>query len=220
MIQYKGHYGDDLFIVNVARQSTNRWKTEFDAEDERLIRYLAREQHISPFFQPKVTIQVQTSFAIARQWERHRIGVSRLDDFSDVNEMSRRYVDTEPTFFRPDKWRSKPENRIKQGSGDPLPDDVQAILNDEYEQFLKDATLFYNVLLEMGVAPEQARLPLPVATETRWIETGSLHYWWRFYVMRSDPHAQKEIRDLADEVRAIVAPRFPMAWSAFEEYHK
>lgn len=218
MIEYKGHYGDDLFICNVARQSTNRWKDVFDAEDERLIKFLAREQHISPFFQPKITFQVQTSFAIARQWDRHRIGTSRMDDFSDVNEMSRRYVATEPTFFRPKVWRSRPESRIKQGSGDPLPEEKQTILNGEYEEFLQEAALFYNYLLEMGVAPEQARLPLPVATETRWIETGSLHYWWRFCKLRQDTHAQAEIRELADQISDAAKQLFPVSWAAFKEY--
>ena len=171
-VEYKGHYGDDLFVVNVARQSTNRWKETFEEEDAKLIRYLAREKHISPFFHPKITIQIEVPFAIARQWERHRIGVSRLDDFSDMNEVSRRYVSADVWFFEPEMWRSRPEKSIKQGSGDPLNQAEQSEADYIYNQGLTAAYNAYQGLLSLGVAPEQARFVLPTATNTRWIETG------------------------------------------------
>jgi thymidylate synthase (FAD) len=149
---------------------------------------------------------------LARQWEKHRIGAIRGYDLYDQNEVSRRYVDDTPTFFTPDEWRSRPEKSIKQGSGGPLSANIQSNVEDIYADALEICQEIYEALLFQGVAPEQARLILPVSTYTEWVETGSLLYWARLCRQRMDGHAQKEIQQLAGQVAEQIAPLFPVSW--------
>ena len=208
-------YGDDLMVVNTARVSMGKWHTEFDdVADRRLIDYLARNGHWSPFSHPKATFRLHLPIFVARQWEKHRVGCVRGYDIYDQNEMSRRYVDDEPEFFVPTEWRSRPDDNIKQGSGAPLALDAQhrceAILDCAHDY----ARAAYDNLLGIGVAPEQARMVLPQSMYTQWIETGSLAYWYRLCDLRTDAHAQREINDLACQVSAQMETAFPVSWAA------
>ena len=204
--------GDDLMVVNAARVSMDKHHETFDTDsDARLINYLAREGHWTPFGHPQAQFRVQAPICVARQWYRHTVGTVR-------SEVSRRYVDDEPEFFVPTAWRSRPEGNIKQGSGSVLPRDDQrraSTLLNEAHFFAKDT---YRLLLEANVAPEQAHMTLPQTMYTTWIETASLYYWARLCRLRLDAHAQQEIRDLAEDIAAALRQRFPVSWHALIEF--
>ena len=208
-------FGNDLMVVNTARVSMGKWHEEFDPQsDTRLIDYLAREGHWSPFSHPKATFRLHLPIFVARQWEKHRVGCVRGYDIYDQNEQSRRYVDGEPEFFVPDQWRSRPDGSIKQGSGEPLTAKMHDICTEILEEAHEHAKDAYLYLLQRGVAPEQARMVLPQTMYTQWIETGSLAYWHRLCDLRMDAHAQREINDLACQVSAQMETTFPVSWAA------
>lgn len=210
-------FGDDLLVVNSARVSMGKWHKEFDVEsDSRLIRYLAREQHFTPFCHPKAMFRLELPIFVARQWEKHRIGVVRGYDVYDHNEISRRYVDDEPVFFRPSVWRGRAKD-VKQGSAGSVSEWAQNKANEWIANLEFVAQTTYDALLEQDVAPEQARMVLPQSTYTQWIETGSLSYWARLCTLRLDPQAQEEIRHLAGQVADQMAAAFPVSWSALME---
>jgi thymidylate synthase (FAD) len=206
-VEYLAHFGDDRMVSNVARVSMNKWKDVFDEKDAKLIRYLAKHNHITPFFHPQIQLRITAPIFIARQAFRSTIGTAR-------NEVSRRYVDDAPTFFEPETWRLRPEGSIKQGSGDPLPPAFHLVADSTYARAIETALAAYEKLLDSGVAPEQARVVLPQSMETMWVETGSLAYWARFYGLRAESHAQKEIQLLAEEIAQCIAPLFPVSWAA------
>ena len=204
--------GDDLMVVNAARVSMAKHHDVFDDEsDARLIRYLAREGHWTPFGQPQAQFRIEAPIFVARQWYRHVVGTVR-------SEVSRRYVDDEPTFFVPDQWRLRPDGSIKQGSGEPLPPSKQNICNWTVKKTHTQALESYNYLMACNVAPEQARMVLPQTMYTQWIETGSLAYWARLCGLRIDAHAQREINDLACQVSKQMAKAFPVSWAALTEH--
>ena len=106
--------GDDLMVVNAARVSYAKWHDEYTANDTKLLGYLAKHGHWSPFAHPQLSFRISASIAVARQLFRHQVGLA-------VNEVSRRNVDDAPTFDLPDVWRSAPgEGQSKQGSGEPV----------------------------------------------------------------------------------------------------
>ena len=212
-------FGDDLMVVNAARVSMAKHHDTFDQEsDTRLINYLARENHFSPFCHPKAQFRIELPIFVARQWEKHRIGAVRGYDIYDQSEVSRRYVDDEPTFFVPDQWRSRPDGNIKQGSGEALNDIGQDLCHEILTWAHKQTLACYKDLLDIGVAPEQARMVLPQSMHTQWIETGSLAYWARLCGLRIDAHAQREICDLATQVAEQMAQSFPVSWAALMEH--
>jgi thymidylate synthase (FAD) len=213
-IEYVDHMGSDLMVANVARVSMDKYHDVFDESDAKLIKYLAVNGHWSPLSHPKIQVRITLPVFVARQWEKHRVGVVRGYDIFDQNEVSRRYVDSDPTFFHPKTWRKRPEKSIKQGSGSDLTTAMQRAASDIYEGAICRAESDYKALLAMNVAPEQARIILPQAMYTMWIETGSLVYWARVYNLRVDPHAQREIQDLAKQLDPIIRLLFPVSWGA------
>lgn len=204
-VDYVDHMGNDLTVVNAARVSFNKHKEEFGEDDERLIKFLARNNHWTPFSHPVVTVRVKAPIFVARQLFKHKVGMTE-------NEVSRRYVDDTPEFFFP-VFRKKPDNGIKQGSKDERPE-----YYDRCEQVLlqaQDAALeAYNFLLQADVAPEQARMVLPQSMYTEWYWTGSLASFARIYSLRIDAHAQKETQDIAKMIDDIIRPLFPVSWEA------
>lgn len=211
-VEYLSHFGDDLMVANAARVSMAVWHPMFTERDERLIHYLAREKHWTPFGHPQIHLRITAPIAIARQLFRSTVGTVR-------SETSRRYVDKPPTYFTPQVWRSRPPNNIKQGSGEPLSEEAQDKITHCYNKAVRVATECYTQLLGYGVAPEQARFALPQATETQWVETGSLAYWARIYELRNDHHAQVEVQDYAHAIAAIIDPLFPVSWAALTRGH-
>ena len=201
------HMGDDLAVVNAARVSMDKESLAMCASDEKLIAYLAKHKHWTPFAHVQFKFRISMPIFVAREWMRSTIGLSR-------NEVSRRYVDNPPEFWSPDDaWRGRAEN-IKQGSGDLLPEEVCQSVTSIYGYSLMIAEESYHDMLERGVCPEQARAVLPQSMMTEFIETGSLAAYGRIYGLRSDPHAQLEIQEYARAIGEQVKKIVPVSWKA------
>lgn len=206
-VQYVSHMGDDLTVVNAARVSFNKESEEFGERDEKLIKYLAKHNHWTPFAHPQITLRIKAPISIRTQLFKHKQGFVE-------NEVSRRYVTETPEFYSPD-WRSKPTNGAKQGSEDFIDHDALIEgLTEMYQEAVSKAHDCYNFLIGSGVAPEQARFVLPQGTHTEWWWTGSLAAYARVYSLRSDPHAQWEVRMYADAISSLIQPLFPVSWNA------
>lgn len=205
------YMGNDLTVVNAARVSFDKesdwsWPEEvLENHDVKLISYLAKHNHFTPFTHPQITLRETVPIFVARQRFKHVVGFT-------YNEVSRRYVDDEPEFYHPEVWRSKPEGSVKQGSGGThwCTEDF----SDVYQCHIRDCLQFYTDLIYSGVAPEQARMVLPQSMYTSYYVTGSLAAFARAYKQRKDAHAQKEIQVLADEWDRIIRPLYPVSWEA------
>lgn len=205
------HMGDDLMVANAARVSMHKHHDAFvEPDDTRLIHYLARHAHWTPFAHPQAQFRIEAPIFIARQWFRHTIGTVR-------NEVSRRYVSDEPEMFYPSAWRQRPTGSIKQGSGETFDDDTSREIDQTVARAYTAAQDAYFELLDRGVAPEQARMVLPQGTVTTWIETGSLYFWARLCTLRVQPDAQAEIRELAEQIDRELTALFPVSWFALRQ---
>lgn len=200
-------FGSDLTVVNAARVSFAKESKEFSEQDGKLVRYLAKHHHISPFFHPQIHLRIKMPIFVAREWFRHQIGFAR-------NEVSRRYVDSPPECYIPkaEDLRER-DPRAKQGSKQTATPDA-----DDAHYQLEEATVMaietYRYLLEKKVAPEIARMVLPQSMYTEFVETGSLAAYARLCNLRLDPTAQKEIRDYATTVDTLLREKFPVSWPA------
>lgn len=200
-------FGDDLTVVNAARVSFNKESHEIKPADEKLIKYLADHQHVTPFFHPQARFRIKMPIFVAREWYRHQIGFAR-------NEVSRRYVDSKAECWVPaaEELRAR-DPKLKQGSRpDPIADAVTA--HNEIETFMTDAVTFYEKLLADGIAPEVARCVLPQSMYTEFIETGSLAAYARLCGLRRSADAQKEICTYAGGLASLLTPQFPVSWGA------
>jgi thymidylate synthase (FAD) len=197
-------FGSDLTVVNAARVSLGKEVYQFTDKDAKLVKYLADHDHISPFFHPQARFRLKMPIWMAREWFRHTVGFSR-------NEVSRRYVDTSPTFYLPDELRTRAPNK-KQGSNDDVHEDNES-LRGLMEVFMISSSNLYHRLLENGVCPEQARMVLPQSMMTEFIETGSLAAYARLCKLRLGPDAQKEIREVAQQISDCMKNAFPVSWS-------
>lgn len=207
--------GSDLTVVNAARVSFDKesmfeWTHEelggkLSDADARLVKYLARHNHWSPFAHTSVQFRVKAPIFVARQLAKHQVG-------GVWNEVSRRYVDSEPEFYIPAEWRGRPDGSVKQGSGEPVHHQklVEAVVKKTTAETLE----IYNALLSSGVAPEMARMVLPQNTMTEWYWTGSLMFWARVCRQRLDAHAQAESQQVALLVSQHMRKFFPVSWDA------
>jgi thymidylate synthase (FAD) len=200
-------FGDDLTVVNAARVSFDKVSDSLSRADEKLIAYLAKHEHVSPFFHPQVRFRIKMPIFVAREWFRHTIGFSR-------NEVSRRYVDSVPECWVPraEEIRER-DAKVKQGSkSTPVPcsEEVHQVM----EEHTRSTVSLYESLLAKGVAPEVARSVLPQSMYTEFIETGSLAAYARLCHLRLGPDAQKEIRDYAGAVSELMIKAFPVSWAA------
>jgi len=212
--------GSDLTVVNAARVSFHK-ESSWDGEqhqtgsitgktlpdkDKKLISYLAKHKHWTPFAHPQIMLHIKAPISIRTQLFKHKVGFVE-------NEISRRYVTEEPEIYIP-KWRSKPTNGAKQGSEDFLTNTATLEAAEiMYFGMASDALKTYNWLLEAGIAPEQARFALPQGTYTEWYWTGSLAAYARVFKQRIDPHAQWEVREYADAMGSLIQPYFPVCWA-------
>lgn len=201
-----GVLGSDLSVVNAARVSFDKQSVEFSDRDARLIRYLAANSHWTPFAQPQIQMRLRMPLFVARQWFKHQIGFTR-------NEVSRRYVDSGPEFYLPTVWRARAEDK-KQGSAGPVEAEAQERFDRAAHDFYEEARRLYNHLLAAGCCPEQARMVLPQAMFTEFVETGSLFAYARLIRLRDHEHAQAETREYAVAVRELLTPRFPVSMAA------
>ena len=198
-------FGDDLTVVNAARVSFHKEAKEFTARDEGLVKYLAKHDHISPFFHPQARFRIKMPIFVAREWFRHTVGLAR-------NEVSRRYVDDKPEVWIPDEFRERDPN-LKQGSKESIIPN-NATVREMYCEAMRNALDAYDKLLEAKVAPEVARAVLPQSMYTEFIETGSLAAYARICRLRLDPHAQHEIQQFAIAITDVLEPHFPVSWKA------
>lgn len=214
-VQYVSHLGNDLTVVNAARVSFNKesnWEIDFENEeklldkDKKLIKYLAKHKHWTPFAHPQITLRIKAPIFVRTQLFKHKVGFVE-------NEVSRRYVTHDPEFYTP-RWRSAPTNGAKQGSTDfmEIGNDYNTC-NRAYSLAVNESLNVYNMLLEKGVAPEQARSVLPQGTYTEWWWTGSLSAYARVFHQRSDAHAQWEVQQYAKAIGKIIEPLYPESWN-------
>jgi thymidylate synthase (FAD) len=215
---YIEHMGSDLLVANVARKSFGTGYTEFRTiaegprtprgrSDEQLIYDLAADGHWLPFRHPHVTLSCSAAVPIARQLGKHQVGM-------EWSEISRRYKTTGIGFEQLNgTWRSDVKDR-RQGSGDLLPADIQHELSAIQLSNIKRSIEQYEHALELGAAPEQARYLLPQSMLIEYTWTGSLLAWAHLYRQRTHKDAQKEVRDFAEAMSAVIRPLFPVSWKA------
>jgi len=201
------HMGDDLTVVNAARVSFDKTSSQLNFDDIKLIHYLAKHKHWSPFSHAFLQFRVKAPIFVARQLAKHQVGLS-------WNEVSRRYVDYEPEFFYPDKWRGRPANS-KQGSDGESKS--QYFPNKYLKDVSKQALTNYNKMLKQGVAPEMARMILPQNMYTEWYWSGSLYAFARMCQLRLDKASQLEVQEIARQISAHCLTRYRHSWNALME---
>ena len=218
-VTYINHMGSDLSVVNAARVSFGK-ETEWEIEesdidgisysfkkhlktkDEKLIQYLAKHNHISPFGHAFASFHVKAPLFVARQLVKHK--------FLRWNEISRRYVDDEPELYEPDVWRGRSADK-KQGS-DGI---VEGVTVKEYNKICIN---YYQRMIAAGIAPEQVRMVLPQSMMTEWYWSGSLDALADMCNLRCADDTQYESRLVADQISAEMAKLFPVSWEALREY--
>jgi thymidylate synthase (FAD) len=211
--------GDDLAVVNAARVSYDKESTDFSEKDAKLINFLLREKHTSPFRHAALTFEVYAPLFVARQWWKYAVSSSHIDDQNGWNESSRRYITEEEKFYipLPNEWRSKPANS-KQGSGEPVDEKI----GEKHFSRLCEAVVLgvdnYHQALEDGIAPEIARLFLPAyGMYVRWRWTVSLQGVLTFLDQRLEHDAQYEIQQYAEAVLNLTKDAFPQTIAALYE---
>ena len=206
-------FGDDLSVVNAARVSFDKVSYEVTEGDKKLINYLAKHDHVSPFFHPQARFRLKMPIFVAREWFRHTVGFAR-------NEVSRRYVDTPPECWvpQPEEIRER-DPRAKQGSKKTPVEAVEEV-HRVFRLHTEAALKTYSDLLADGVAPEVARSVLPKSMYTEFVETASLFGYARLCNLRLDPSAQKEIRDYAEASHKFMTEAFPVSWEALSQKFK
>jgi thymidylate synthase (FAD) len=207
------HMGTDLSVVNAARVSFEKESALVDDQlctaDAKLISYLATHDHWSPFAHTSVQFRIKAPIFVARQLVKHQIG-------GVWNEESRRYIDSEPEFYFPEVWHGRPTN-AKQGAGEPVVNNSEvgiAYTTVNIYELTNLALQLYLKQIEDGIAPEEARMCLPLNTMTEWIWTGSAMFWARVCKQRLDSHAQGATFAVARQINTLIEPLFPISWKA------
>jgi thymidylate synthase (FAD) len=210
--------GGDLSVVNAARVSYDKESDVMESKDIKLIDFLLRENHTSPFRHAALTFEVYAPLLVARQWWKYAVASTHIDDQNGWNESSRRYVTESEEFYLPKakQWRSKPTNS-KQGSGDPIPASEGKYYTEALNRIIKDGVSQYQEAMEAGVAPELARLFLPAyAMYVRWRWTVSLQGVITFLDQRLGHDAQWEIQEYASAVSTLTNQKFPVSMHAWK----
>lgn len=219
------YMGSDLSTVNAARVSFDKESLELEDKDERLINFLARDAHSSPFRHAILSFEVYAPLIVKNQWIKYLIGSdheeqgaekSYRDPIFAWNESSRRYITEEPEFYIPGsgQWRTAAANK-KQGSGECIPSEDGIKLTATLEHHIHDGLSRYNTALEQGIAPEQARCFLPAyAMYIRWRWTASLQGVLHFLTQRTAHDAQKEIQEYARAIKRLTEEKFPICTKA------
>ncbi len=211
------HDDPDAIKASVVKYKEEGWVITTDVDDwkliitkptmgdAKLINYLAKHKHISPFGHCFASFHIKAPIFVARQLVKHK--------FLRWNEVSRRYVDSDPEFYEP-KWRSRADN-VKQGSGGPVEISLDAEML--YHATIRNALSTYDSLLEDGVAPEQARMVLPQNMMTEWWWSGSLDAFADMCALRCKPDTQAETAEVAWEIDCKMVELFPVSWRALRE---
>jgi len=215
-VRYLGHMGSDLEIVNDARASFEKESKKFDNKDERLLNFLIREKHTSPFRGSIIKFEAYAPLMVARQWWKYSVSSTFREDQLGWNESSRRYVTEEPTFYIPSEteWREAPANS-KQGSGEQLDPRIGDVFTGKLIDYIFKGVELYEQAMKIGICAEQARLFLPaygMYVRFRW--TASLWSVIHFLTERLEHDAQQEIQRYAEAVKSITEEHFPKAIGA------
>jgi thymidylate synthase (FAD) len=227
-VDYIEHMGSDLTVANAARVSFDKasdWDVQgytqelvasrayvevpilkLKEKDKKLIHFLAREKHWTPFGHCFLQFRIKAPIFVARQLAKHQVGLV-------WNEISRRYVDSEPEFYFPPQWRKKNPDK-KQGSYENEFVDLTFAEECQPKAVIEICKNTYNAMLEMGVCAEQARMILPQNMYTEWYWSGSLFAFARICALRLKPDTQKETREIAQQISEIAERKFPVSWSA------
>lgn len=213
--------GSDLSVVNAARVSFDKqseWEChvldtyeggpvqtvqKLSEADKKLINYLAKHNHWTPFGHAQVSMRVKAPIFVARQLVKHQVGLV-------WNEVSRRYVSDTPQVYYPSAFREAPTDGAKQGSSSTTT--MQFTL--DYERQCADAVELYEKMLAVGIAPEEARMVLPLSSYTEWVWSGSLAAWLRIIKLRVDPHAQSQTRQYGIAFAEVIKELFPISYEA------
>ena len=217
------YQGNDLSTVNAARVSfakESNWEQDMDegppklsAKDIKLINYLAKHNHFTPFAHNSLTFRIKAPIFVARQLVKHQVG-------GVWNEVSRRYVDEEPEFYLPTLWHKKPEN-AKQGASEETLNELKFMVDGNKE--VAEVHVFnsywialqvYKNMIHQGFAPEEARMVLPISHMTEWWWTGSLMFFARVCKQRLDSHAQNATREVAQLIADAIPNEFTHSWKA------
>lgn len=208
------YMGNDLSIVNDARVSYSKQSSNFTEKDKKLLNYLAKHKHYSPFRGSVLKFRVKCPLFVARQWYKHHIASNYVDEQDGWNEKSFRYTQiTAKDFFIPDNFREQ-SNTNKQSGDRPLLQQIKA--NKIFEQACENSYQSYQELIKLGVCREQARAILVPAIYTEFIWTTSLQSLLNFLDLRAKPDAQEEIRVYAQGIIELIQPIFPHAIAAWE----
>jgi len=206
--------GSDLSVVNAARVSFSKeselewvekensptmYEQTLSDKDKKLIGYLAKHDHWSPFAHASLQFRIKAPIFVARQLVKHQVGLV-------WNEVSRRYVDDEPEFYIPTEWRLKAEDK-KQGSTDET-------IEYNIQSAIEFVTQTYKNLLSVDVAPEMARMVLPQNLYTEWYWSGTLMAFARVCNLRCKPDTQLETQQIAQQINILAKEKFPVSWGA------
>jgi len=200
--------GSDLDVVNAARVSFGKWSDNFEERDKKLINFLMKHAHTSPFEHNRLSFRIKSPIFVARQWMRHRM--------NSYNEISYRYAKAPLEFYIPSKWRYQ-DDHDKQASAGCFEDKA---LKKQYKDLIDHSVQVYNDLLEAGVVRELARGVLPVTIYTQFIFTCNLHSLFHFLKLRSHDGAQWEIRQYAHALEKLAEPLFPASFEAWRRWIK
>ena len=206
--------GSDLSVVNAARVSFGKKHDELTKGDEKLISFLAKHGHWTPFGHATLSFHIEAPIFVARQLVKHQVGLV-------WNEVSRRYVDYEPDYWMPQHWRARAEDK-KQGSSDEYVDwlDRAERTGGRVSKVCDLAVHTYKTLLDAGVCPEQARMVLPQNVLTEWYWTGSLYAFARVCNLRCQPDAQLETQEVCKEIDSLAQEKFAVSWEALRSNDK
>jgi thymidylate synthase (FAD) len=212
-VTYIDHMGSDLSVVNAARVSfgktsemdmSDQWgPPKLKEKDAKLIKYLAKHKHMSPFNHTFLTVHVKAPIFVARQLQKH--------EYMPWNEISRRYSTEKIFFYEPDYWRDKSKDK-KQGSGGKS--QSQYFPNIYVKEVAEKALGDYKKMLTQGIAPEQARMILPQNMMTEWYWSGTVGAFAKMCNLRCKPDTQLETRIVGNEVSDIMLRYFPVSWEA------
>lgn len=201
--------GSDLTVVNSARVSFSNVSDTFKDKDKGLINYLAKHDHWTPFAHVQLQFRVKAPVFVARQLVKHQIGMV-------WNEVSRRYVDSDPEFHKPKAWRKKADDKKQGSSSETVSEPLGELWDEGYWHLMQHAKTLYQNMVSSGVAPEQARMILPQSMMTEWIWTGSLVAFARVVKLRAASDAQLECQWVANMLDEEIKQREELkhSWSA------
>lgn len=198
MIELISHWGDDLMVVNAARVSFGKHKSNLDERDKKLIKYLKEHKHTSVFRHPQLQFRITCPIFVERQLFKHQVGMS-------ANSISGRYVDFSDSYFvfKNGEWREQSKDS-KQGSAGLVSEELQEKCTRIQDHVIEVCKNAYESLISLGVSKEQARTVLPLCLNTSFIWTGSLLAFLHMWGLRLKPDAQQETREIAEKMLACV----------------